>query len=141
MSAKLDKSLDEILSSSRQQRRRQRRGGPAKAAAPAGGVKKQQKAVKPAKVAAPAPAPIPITGDSKIIVSGLPSDVDESSIKASCQQLTSPPETLFCVKPIVVKFLKTVAPNSDERLGSWLHCIPRDTGDSHSMPTDLVRDC
>lgn len=69
MSAKLDKSLDEILSSTRQQRRRQRRNGPKPA--PAGGVKKQQKAGKQAKAAAPAPAPVPIAGDSKIIVSGL----------------------------------------------------------------------
>ncbi|KAI5310597.1 hypothetical protein KEM55_004754 [Ascosphaera atra] len=78
MAAKLDKSLDEILSSEKLQRRRQRRA----ARAGAGGARKQ-KAARAAQQAAPAAAAAPVlTGDSKIIVSGLPSDVDEASIKS-----------------------------------------------------------
>ncbi|KAL2000092.1 hypothetical protein VTN02DRAFT_3566 [Thermoascus thermophilus] len=84
MSAKLDQSLDEILSSRRQGARRgtRRRGAAASkaAAAPVGGVKKTTKAPKAAGKGA-ATVPIKATGESKIMVSGLPPDVNEANIK------------------------------------------------------------
>ncbi|TIC97735.1 Putative RNA recognition motif domain, nucleotide-binding alpha-beta plait domain superfamily [Colletotrichum destructivum] len=88
MSGKLDQSLDEILSTQRRSaggpgRRSQRRstGGRPAAAAPVGGV---QKTSKPARAAANKPnaaKPAPGTGDSKVIVSNLPKDVNEQQIK------------------------------------------------------------
>ncbi|KAK2066064.1 hypothetical protein LY76DRAFT_678776 [Colletotrichum caudatum] len=86
MSGKLDQSLDEILSTQRRSaggRRSQRRstGGRPAAAAPVGGV---QKASKPARAAANKPnaaKPAQGTGDSKVIVSNLPKDVNEQQIK------------------------------------------------------------
>ncbi|GJD01688.1 RNA recognition domain-containing protein containing protein [Colletotrichum higginsianum IMI 349063] len=90
MSGKLDQSLDEILSTQRRSaggpgRRSQRRstGGRPAAAAPVGGV---QKTSKPARAAANKPnaaKPAPGTGDSKVIVSNLPKDVNEQQIKLS----------------------------------------------------------
>ncbi|KAM0717217.1 hypothetical protein Q7P37_007069 [Cladosporium fusiforme] len=86
---KLDQSLDEIMKDAKPARagrgRAPRRAAVVKAAAataaPAGGVAKKTRAPKgPKAVAAAAPA-IPTTGDSKIIVSGLPEDVNESQIK------------------------------------------------------------
>ncbi|KAK2038608.1 hypothetical protein LZ31DRAFT_532966 [Colletotrichum somersetense] len=86
MSGKLDQSLDEILSTQRRSaggRRSQRRstGGRPAAAAPVGGV---QKTSKPARAAANKPnaaKPAQGTGDSKVIVSNLPKDVNEQQIK------------------------------------------------------------
>ncbi|KAL1839608.1 hypothetical protein VTJ49DRAFT_1311 [Mycothermus thermophilus] len=86
MSGKLDKSLDEILSSQRktQGRRRstRRSSGAARPAntAPAGGI---QKSTKPARGATkPTPAKnAGLTGESKIMVSNLPKDVSEAQIK------------------------------------------------------------
>ncbi|PLB44230.1 RNA binding domain protein [Aspergillus steynii IBT 23096] len=83
MSGKLDKSLDEILVNRRQgDRRRSRRSAaskPAASAVPVGGVKKSTKAAKPAGKATPAGHPA--STESKIMVSGLPSDVNEANIK------------------------------------------------------------
>ncbi|KAJ9192057.1 hypothetical protein DTO166G4_2715 [Paecilomyces variotii] len=87
MSGKLDQSLDEILSSRRQgnagRRNARRRSGGAKAAAsaaPVGGVKKNTKGAKPAGKGAPT-GPAGVSGESKIMVSGLPPDVNEAQIK------------------------------------------------------------
>ncbi|KAL4802176.1 hypothetical protein BDV18DRAFT_164349 [Aspergillus unguis] len=82
MSAKLDKSLDEILVNRRQgtrQRRRATRTKAANAAVPVGGVKKSQKSAKPAGKAVQNGHPA--STESKIMVSGLPSDVNEANIK------------------------------------------------------------
>ncbi|CRG83760.1 THO complex subunit 4 [Talaromyces islandicus] len=84
MSSKLDQSLEDISKSRRQSgRANHRRSGPAKAAttkAPVGGVKKN---TKPARAATKGGAigPSSPVNESKIIVSGLPHDVGESSIK------------------------------------------------------------
>ncbi|KAL5360525.1 hypothetical protein BJX96DRAFT_175382 [Aspergillus floccosus] len=83
MSGKLDKSLDEILVNRRQgARRRSRRSATSKATTatvPVGGVKKSTKAAKAAgKVV---PNGHPVSHESKIMVSGLPSDVNEANIK------------------------------------------------------------
>ncbi|RAL14535.1 putative RNA annealing protein Yra1 [Aspergillus homomorphus CBS 101889] len=82
MSGKLDKSLDEILVSRRQgARRRDRRSAPkaATASVPIGGVKKTTKTAKPSgKVV---PNGHPVSRESKIMVSGLPADVNEANIK------------------------------------------------------------
>jgi len=85
MSGKLDKSLDEILSSSRTRgggaaagrRRSQRRSaGRPTTASPVGGI---QKTAKPARTAAAKTAPIKGAGriDSKVIVSNLVGRDDE----------------------------------------------------------------
>ncbi|PKX97689.1 uncharacterized protein P174DRAFT_429109 [Aspergillus novofumigatus IBT 16806] len=83
MSAKLDKSLDEILVNRRQNARRRTRrpaaSKPGSAAVPVGGVKKNAKAAKP--VAKGAQGGHPVATESKIMVSGLPSDVNEANIK------------------------------------------------------------
>ncbi|KAI9928098.1 hypothetical protein AWENTII_007791 [Aspergillus wentii] len=83
MSGKLDKSLDEILVNRRQGARR--RGGrraaatKATAAVPVGGVKKN---TKPAKAAGKGAQNGPVvSSESKIMVSGLPSDVNEANVK------------------------------------------------------------
>jgi len=69
MSSKLDQSLEEIAGSRRASTRRQRPA--AKPRVSTGGVTKNatQKTAKPAKAAVA--APIPATGESKIIVSNL----------------------------------------------------------------------
>ncbi|RYO77718.1 hypothetical protein DL766_006984 [Monosporascus sp. MC13-8B] len=86
MSGKLDQSLDEILSTQRRaaggRRRSQRRssGRPAPAA-PVGGV---QKNLKQPRAAATKQAPAKATGghgESKVVVSNLPKDVNENQIK------------------------------------------------------------
>ncbi|RYP23876.1 hypothetical protein DL767_008713 [Monosporascus sp. MG133] len=86
MSGKLDQSLDEILSTQRRaaggRRRSQRRssGRPAPAA-PVGGV---QKNLKQTRAAATKQAPAKATGghgESKVVVSNLPKDVNENQIK------------------------------------------------------------
>ncbi|KAL4887280.1 hypothetical protein BJY04DRAFT_175524 [Aspergillus karnatakaensis] len=82
MSAKLDKSLDEILVNRRQGVRNRRRGNRAKAASaavPVGGVKKSTKSAKPAGKATQGGHPA--STESKIMVSGLPADVNEANIK------------------------------------------------------------
>ncbi|MCJ1309841.1 hypothetical protein MMC25_003502 [Agyrium rufum] len=87
MSSKLDQSLDQILTSRRQTGRRGgrgrgRAGGPRNAAAPAGGIKKNApRAAKTAAVAATTKAIAPAGADSKVIVSNLPTDVDEAQVK------------------------------------------------------------
>ncbi|KAE8387812.1 RNA binding domain protein [Aspergillus alliaceus] len=82
MSGKLDKSLDEILVNRRQgARRRNRRAAQGKPApAAVGGVKKSTKAAKLAGKAVQA-GHHPGSTESKIMVSGLPSDVNEANIK------------------------------------------------------------
>lgn len=75
MSAKLDKSLDEILVNRRQgvrNRRRATRSKAGNAAVPVGGVKKTTKNAKPAGKAIQNGHPA--SGESKIMVSGLVSN-------------------------------------------------------------------
>ncbi|KAF9891823.1 hypothetical protein FE257_003307 [Aspergillus nanangensis] len=83
MSGKLDKSLDEILVNRRQgARNRSRRSAPSKAApatVPVGGVRKSTRAAKATGKATPSGRPV--SHESKIMVSGLPSDVNEANIK------------------------------------------------------------
>lgn len=93
MSAKLDQSLDEILSSRRQGARRgtRRRGAAASkaaaAAAPVGGVKKTTKAAKAAGKGA-ATGPTKATGESKIMVSGLVSPFMRPSLVLSLRDIS-----------------------------------------------------
>ncbi|KAL4740884.1 hypothetical protein BDV11DRAFT_203865 [Aspergillus similis] len=80
MSTKLDKSLDEILVNRQpRNRRRAARRKAANAAAPVGGVQKTTKGAKPAGKAIQNGHPAPT--ESKIMVSGLPADVNEANIK------------------------------------------------------------
>ncbi|KAK1481274.1 RNA recognition domain-containing protein [Colletotrichum cuscutae] len=89
MSGKLDQSLDEILSTQRRSaggpgRRSQRRstGGRPAAAAPVGGVQKTSRPARGAAANKPnAAKPAQGSGDSKVIVSNLPKDVNEQQIK------------------------------------------------------------
>ncbi|CAG8034832.1 unnamed protein product [Penicillium salamii] len=77
MSANLDKSLDDLVDNRRQNNRRRvgRRAGTKKPSV--GGVKKSTKATpKPAH-----PTPVTHSASSKILVSGLPSDVSEGNVK------------------------------------------------------------
>ncbi|KAI9679558.1 MAG: hypothetical protein M1817_005580 [Caeruleum heppii] len=114
MSGKLDQSLDEILSTQRRSARRGRgRGAAAKntttrasVAAPAGGVKKTRgaKASKPTKAVTPT-GPAVGSGDSKIIVSNLPTDVNEGQIKEYFTTTVGP----------VKKVLITYGPNGMSR--------------------------
>ncbi|KAJ5479515.1 hypothetical protein N7530_005024 [Penicillium desertorum] len=82
MSANLDKSLDDLVGSRRQTARHTRRRSGSRRAATkpstVGGVKKSTKAAAPKAVH---PAPVAQTGSSKILVSGLPSDVSEANVK------------------------------------------------------------
>ncbi|MCJ1456341.1 hypothetical protein MMC28_006702 [Mycoblastus sanguinarius] len=87
MSGKLDQSLDDILSTRRNTARRGRGGrrGPnttrVATATPVGGIQKNVRGTKAAaKVAVPS-GPAAGNGDSKIIVSNLPPDVNEVQIK------------------------------------------------------------
>ncbi|OAX80736.1 hypothetical protein ACJ72_04920 [Emergomyces africanus] len=86
MTDKLDKSLDDILSTRRASRRGTQRRRDAKSsrashnAAPVGGVKKTVRNAKSASKSIPT-GPSMGLGESKIIVSGLPSDVNEANIK------------------------------------------------------------
>ncbi|PLB35908.1 uncharacterized protein BDW47DRAFT_109449 [Aspergillus candidus] len=91
MSGKLDKSLDEILVNRRQGARRGsgRRAAAPKPAPAVGGVKKNTKAVKTAA------KPVhhngrPRVTESKIMVSGLPADVNEANIKDYFTQSAGP---------------------------------------------------
>ncbi|KAL4782257.1 hypothetical protein BJX76DRAFT_333318 [Aspergillus varians] len=82
MATKLDKSLDEILVNRHQgarNRRRTPRSKAANAAVPVGGVKKTTKSAKPAGKAIQNGHPA--STESKIMVSGLPADVNEANIK------------------------------------------------------------
>ncbi|KAK0389927.1 hypothetical protein NLU13_3500 [Sarocladium strictum] len=83
MSSKLDQSLEEIQSASRKSAGRRRNAPRASrpAAAPVGGITKSTKPARGAGKATPAAKAGPVSGDSKIIVSGLPKDVTESQIK------------------------------------------------------------
>ncbi|CAG8259379.1 unnamed protein product [Penicillium salamii] len=78
MSANLDKSLDDLVGSRRQNNRRRVGGRRAATKKPSvGGVKKSTKATpKPAH-----PTPVTHSASSKILVSGLPSDVSEGNVK------------------------------------------------------------
>lgn len=85
MAARLDKSLDEIISTQRRSSSRGgrgRRGGRAApaATAPVGGVKKNPKHAKGAVKNAPT-GPSGSTGEGKILVSGFPKDINEPMIK------------------------------------------------------------
>ncbi|KAK7948181.1 RNA binding domain-containing protein [Apiospora aurea] len=89
MSGKLDQSLDEILSTQRRSvggRRGGARGGrrsvgrAAATVAPVGGVTKTSKQ-KGAAAAKQTPAKGAVAGDSKVVVSNLPKDVNEAQIK------------------------------------------------------------
>ncbi|KAL8691829.1 MAG: hypothetical protein Q9218_003026, partial [Villophora microphyllina] len=86
MSAKLDMALDDVVMTERSARRRGRGGrrvanAGRKATAPVGGIQKNTKAAKGVgKPAVPA-ALSSGTGESKIIVSNLPSDVTEKNVK------------------------------------------------------------
>ncbi|MCJ1298648.1 hypothetical protein MMC08_001438, partial [Hypocenomyce scalaris] len=89
MSGKLDQSLDEILSTRRQTARGRGRGrrapNPARTngatvAAPVGGIKKNTKVAR-GGAKATVPSGPAAGGDSKIIVSNLPPDVNETQIK------------------------------------------------------------
>lgn len=84
MSSKLDQSLEEIQSASRKSAGGRRRNAPRAsrpAAAPVGGIAKTTKPARGGGKATPATKATPTSGDSKIIVSGLPKDVTESQIK------------------------------------------------------------
>ncbi|KAJ1338504.1 THO complex subunit 4 [Microdochium nivale] len=87
MSGKLDQGLDEIISTQRRaaggRRQSQRRstGGRPVTTAPIGGVKKTTRPPKgPANKQVPAKA-IGANGESKVVVSNLPKDVNEAQIK------------------------------------------------------------
>ncbi|KAK5199729.1 RNA-binding RNA annealing protein [Exophiala xenobiotica] len=83
MSGRLDQPLDSIIESQKKAKREARRrkvgGKPAGATAPVGGVKKSARPVKNA-IRSTAGA-LPHTKSSKIVVSGLPFDVNEAQIK------------------------------------------------------------
>ncbi|KAI4745586.1 hypothetical protein E4T50_04035 [Aureobasidium sp. EXF-12298] len=107
MSSKLDQSLEEIAGSRRNDTRRPRRGD--KPRVSAGGVTKNQAAPKtagrqprPAAAAAAAivGAALPATGESKIIVSNLPSDVTEQQIKEYFSKSVGP------VKKVLLNYNK-----------------------------------
>ncbi|EXJ94312.1 hypothetical protein A1O1_02706 [Capronia coronata CBS 617.96] len=82
MSGRLDQSLDSIIDSQKKAKRDVRRrkvGKGAGASAPVGGVKKS---TRPAKSAIkPAVGSFALPKSSKIVVSGLPHDVNEAQIK------------------------------------------------------------
>ncbi|EDN04681.1 predicted protein [Histoplasma mississippiense (nom. inval.)] len=86
MADKLDKSLDDILSSRRTARRTSQRRRDTRSTrashntAPVGGVKKTVRNAKSTSKSIPT-GPSMGLGESKIIVSGLPSDVGEANIK------------------------------------------------------------
>ncbi|KAF2018669.1 hypothetical protein BU24DRAFT_405435 [Aaosphaeria arxii CBS 175.79] len=84
---KLDQSLDDILKTRRQSSRRGRgsrrpgTGRPAATEAPVGGVQKATRPAKQAKGGAAASIPTAGSGESKIMISNLPLDVEESQLK------------------------------------------------------------
>ncbi|KAK5042896.1 hypothetical protein LTR84_012398 [Exophiala bonariae] len=84
MSGRLDQSLDSIIDSQKKQKRENRNRGrkvgkPQTTAAPVGGVKKSTRPVKSA--IKPAAGATTLSKTSKIVVSGLPHDVNEAQIK------------------------------------------------------------
>ncbi|KEF55506.1 uncharacterized protein A1O9_08256 [Exophiala aquamarina CBS 119918] len=82
MSGRLDQSLDSIIDSQKKQKREARRrkvGKPQATAAPVGGVKKSTRPVKSA--IKPTAGALAQSKSSKIVVSGLPHDVNEAQIK------------------------------------------------------------
>ncbi|QSS57982.1 hypothetical protein I7I51_07401 [Histoplasma capsulatum] len=97
MADKLDKSLDDILSSRRTARRTSQRRRDTRSTrashntAPVGGVKKTVRNAKSTSKSIPT-GPSMGLGESKIIVSGLPSDVGEANIKQVelCLHLATP---------------------------------------------------
>ncbi|KAL8765453.1 MAG: hypothetical protein Q9209_007480 [Squamulea sp. 1 TL-2023] len=86
MSAKLDMALDDVVMTERTARRRGRGGrrvpnAARKATAPVGGIQKSTKPVKGALKPAVANGLAGGSGESKIIVSNLPTDVTEKNVK------------------------------------------------------------
>jgi len=106
MSSKLDQSLEEIAGTRRNDTRRPRRGD--KPRVSAGGVTKNTAAPKNAgrqpraatTAAAIVGAALPATGESKIIVSNLPSDVAEQQIKEYFSKTIGP------VKKVLLNYNK-----------------------------------
>ncbi|KAF2463350.1 uncharacterized protein BDR25DRAFT_114074 [Lindgomyces ingoldianus] len=115
---KLEKSLDEILQDRRSKgrgrggRRGRSAGRTATTQAPVGGVSKSTRQAKGNK-AAPS-APTPATGDSKIMISNLPKDVDEITIKNYFTETIGKPK----------KVLLQYGPNGAS-LGSAIVIFPR----------------
>ncbi|KAL8730535.1 MAG: hypothetical protein Q9166_003988 [cf. Caloplaca sp. 2 TL-2023] len=86
MSAKLDMALDDVVMKERTERRRGRGGrrvanAARKATAPVGGIQKNTRPAKGAVKPAVANGLASGNGESKIIVSNLPSDVTEKNVK------------------------------------------------------------
>jgi len=84
--SRLDQSLESIISSRKQSTRKGRAGRrpdagrPAAAAAPVGGVKKSTRQAKQSGKAAPS-GPAPTGGESKIMISNLPLDVEQGQLQ------------------------------------------------------------
>jgi len=99
MSAKLDQSLDTIVAAHRKNARPRRvRGktaGAKPASAPVGGVKKPTKPVK--KIEKGSSPAIAAKGESKIIISNLPSDVNEGQIKEYFSSTIGPVKKVLLV--------------------------------------------
>ncbi|KAF2706695.1 hypothetical protein K504DRAFT_62979 [Pleomassaria siparia CBS 279.74] len=103
---KLDQSLDDILKTRRQSDRRgrgTRHGGsrPAVSAAPVGGVAKTTRQPKQAKAVPTAPAAA-TSGESKIMISNLPLDIEESQLRdyfVSAIGVGKPKKTVFAYGP------------------------------------------
>ncbi|KAL6719508.1 RNA-binding RNA annealing protein [Lecanora helva] len=86
MSGKLDQALDDIVKTRRKAVGRRGRGrrvptGTRVTTAPTGGIQKSTKGARAAAKAAVPTGPAAGSGDTKIIVSNLPSDVNEQQIK------------------------------------------------------------
>ncbi|GIZ41463.1 hypothetical protein CKM354_000476600 [Cercospora kikuchii] len=136
MSGKLDQSLDAIMKDRPAGSRRGGRAGrlPARKAAakskaataavvaPAGGIAKKTKAARPTK----APAVVPAhTGDSKISVSNLPTDVTETLIKDYFGQSVAP------VKKVILNY----GPNGRSR-GSATVLFSKPTAAAEAVQLD-----
>ncbi|KAI9703792.1 MAG: hypothetical protein M1836_007562 [Candelina mexicana] len=113
MSAKLDQSLDEILSTRKTPRGRGRgRRAPtaaringAAAAAPVGGIQKTARSTRASARAVVPTGPTAGSGESKVIVSNLPYDVSETQIKEYFVKSVGP----------VKRVLITYGPNGTSR--------------------------